>query len=232
MPTTMAFAVTLGVMVVWNVRAHMGRGNLLAVTGPLAAGLLLVVGRLAGLSWEQLGLGVGTMVRGLAWGGAALAVIAVGYAVGLALPITRRLFLDRRYEQVGTRSALYLDLLAVPLGTVVFEEVAFRGVLWGLVAHTSGAAWATAVTSVLFGAWHVLPALDGARANQDAASPAPRTAMARLVLGTVVFTGLSGVVFGVLRQQSESLFAPALLHWATNGLGVLAAALAWRLRTD
>jgi hypothetical protein len=36
----------------------------------------------------------------------------------------------------------------------------------------------------------------------------------------------------VLRQQSGSLFAPALLHWATNGLGVLAAALAWRVARE
>lgn len=232
MTTTMALVATLAVMVVWNVRAHAGRGHLLPLAGPLAAGLLLVVGRAAHLSWEQLGLGVGTMLRGLAWGGAALGLIAVGYAVGLTLPITRRLFLDKRYEQAGARSALYAALLAVPLGTVVFEEVAFRGVLWGLVAQRSGVAWATTVTSVLFGVWHILPALDAARTNAGPASPTSRSGVLLLVIGTVVFTGLSGVVFGVLRQQSESLFAPALLHWATNGLGVLAAALAWRLRPE
>jgi len=32
----------------------------------------------------------------------------------------------------------------------------------------------------------------------------------------------------VLRDVSGSLLAPGLLHWATNGLGVVAAALAWR----
>jgi membrane protease YdiL (CAAX protease family) len=48
------------------------------------------------------------------------------------------------------------------------------------------------------------------------------------VAGTVLFTTVAGVVFGVLRDQSGSLLAPALLHWATNGLGIVAAALAWR----
>jgi uncharacterized protein len=159
-------------------------------------------------------------------------VIVLAYAVGLALPVTRRLFLDRRYEGVGARAALSEALLAVPLGTVVFEEVAFRGVLWGLVDSASGVVWATAVTSALFGVWHVLPALDMARANRDPAATAYGPATARLIVGTVLFTGLSGVVFGVLRQQSGSLVAPALLHWATNGLGVLAAALAWRFLRD
>jgi membrane protease YdiL (CAAX protease family) len=229
---TLAVVVTLGVMVAWNVRAHVGSGRLLPVVGPLAAGLLLLVGRLAGLSWEQLGLGPRSIVRGLVWGGIAFGVIVLAYAVGLALPVTRRLFLDRRYEGVGARAALSVALLAVPLGTVVFEEVAFRGVLWGLVDSASGVVWATAVTSALFGVWHVLPALDMARANRDPAATAYGPATARLIVGTVLFTGLSGVVFGVLRQQSGSLVAPALLHWATNGLGVLAAALAWRFLRD
>ncbi|MGP0024923.1 MAG: type II CAAX prenyl endopeptidase Rce1 family protein [Streptosporangiaceae bacterium] len=44
------------------------------------------------------------------------------------------------------------------------------------------------------------------------------------VLGTVLFTGLAGVVFCELRRRSGSLLAPAGLHWATNVLGVLASA--------
>jgi len=47
------------------------------------------------------------------------------------------------------------------------------------------------------------------------------------VLGTVLFTGLAGVVFCELRRRSGSLLAPAGLHWATNGLGVLAATAIW-----
>jgi membrane protease YdiL (CAAX protease family) len=232
MSTTLALAVTLAVMVAWNVGARAGRESLLPIAGPLAAAFLLLVGRLAGLSWDDLGLGTGSMVRGLAWGGVAVAVIGVGYAVGLALPITRPLFLDQRHRALGGWSALYSAFLAVPLGTVVFEEVAFRGVLWGLVMDSSGAVSATVVSSLLFGAWHVWPALDMARANADPSAPPSRATVMRLVLGTVVFTGLSGVLFAVLRQQSGSLFAPALLHWATNGLGVLAAALAWRVARE
>lgn len=232
MSTTLALAVTLAVMVAWSIGARAGRESLLPIAGPVAAAFLLLVGRLAGLSWADLGLGTGAMLRGLAWGGVAVAVIVLGYAVGLALPITRRLFLDERHRELGGWSALHGAFLAVPLGTVVFEEVAFRGVLWGLVTDVSSPVWATTVSSLLFGAWHVLPAVDMARANADPGAPASRAAVVRLVLGTVVFTGLSGVLFAGLRQQSGSLFAPALLHWATNGLGILAAALAWRVARD
>jgi membrane protease YdiL (CAAX protease family) len=118
--------------------------------------------------------------------------------------------------------------VTVPLGTVVFEEVAFRGVLWGLIAQARGPGWATAVSSVLFGLWHVLPALQLARTNAalQAAAPGGRRILVA-VLGTVAFTTLAGVVFAELRRGTGSLLAPVGLHWATNGLGVLAAARVW-----
>ena len=48
----------------------------------------------------------------------------------------------------------------------------------------------------------------------------------------MAFTTGAGVVFAVLRHESGSLLAPFLLHWATNGLGILAAAWAWTVRRD
>ena len=50
--------------------------------------------------------------------------------------------------------------------TVLFEEVAFRGVLWGLLRRGHGTLTATVVSSALFGLWHVLPSLGLATDNQ------------------------------------------------------------------
>jgi uncharacterized protein len=221
-----ALVVCLAVMAAVAAWVHRGPTRWQPLTGPVAAALLLLVGRAAGLSWAQLGLGPGSVVPGLAWGGAAVACVALVYTVGLALPATRGLFRDARHR-VGVRTTLHRAGLAVPLGTVVFEEVAFRGVLWGLLEVAHGAAWATGVSAVLFGFWHVLPAVEGARQNSPTGQVG-RADLARQVAGTVLFTTVAGVVFGVLRDQSGSLLAPALLHWATNGLGIVAAALAWR----
>ncbi|HET7821448.1 MAG TPA: CPBP family intramembrane glutamic endopeptidase [Ornithinibacter sp.] len=222
----LAVLACLPVMVAANVWVHVGPARWHVATGPVAAAVLLLIGRLAGLSWEQLGLGPGSLLPGLLWGGAAAACVLLGYAVGLAVPVTRGLFLDERHR-VGMWSMLHRAALVVPLATVVFEEVAFRGVLWGLFEVAHGALWATAVSALLFGLWHVLPAVDGVRQN----SPTERVARAELVrqvAGTIAFTALAGLVFGVLRDRSGSLLAPGLLHWATNGLGIVAAALAWR----
>ena len=221
-----ALAACLAVMVGVAVWVHVGPARWQPVTGPVAAALLLLVGRAAGLSWAQLGLGSGTVVPGLVWGGAAVACVALVYAVGLALPATRGLFRDARHR-VGARTTVHRAGLVVPLGTVVFEEAAFRGVLWGLLESAHGVAWATGVSAVLFGVWHVLPAIEGARENAPSGAVA-RGSLLRQVAGTVAFTAVAGVVFGVLRDQSGSLLAPGLLHWATNGLGIVAAALAWR----
>ena len=219
----------LVVMVAANVWVHLGPARWHVATGPVAAAVLLLIGRLAGLSWEQLGLGPGSVLPGLLWGGAAAACVLLGYAVGLAVPATRGLFLDERHR-VGVWSMLHRAALVVPLATVVFEEVAFRGVLWGLFEVAHGALWATMASALLFGLWHVLPAIDGTRQNSPT-ERVPRAEHLRQVAGTVAFTALAGVVFGVLRDQSGSLLAPALLHWATNGLGIVAAALAWRWST-
>ena len=231
MTATATLVATVAVLVAVNVWVHYGPSRWQPVAGPLIALLLLLLARSAGLSWEQLGLGRETLVAGLVWGAGAVGLVAGAYAVGLAVPASRRLFLDVRHR-VGPVRAARRALLVVPLGVVVLEEVAFRGVLWGLLEVEHGAAWASAVSSVLFGAWHVLPAVDGVRATSDRDEPMARGALIRQVAGTVVFTTVAGLVFALLRQRSGSLIAPFLLHWATNGLGILAAAWAWRARRD
>ena len=98
MTTGTALVLTLLVMAGVNVWVHVGPRRAHPVTGPLAAALLLLVGRAAGLSWDELGLGRESLVRGLAWGGAAAGVVALVYAVGVTLPATRTLFRDTRYR--------------------------------------------------------------------------------------------------------------------------------------
>jgi uncharacterized protein len=223
-----AFAAVLVVLVAVNVWVHVGPRRAHLVTGPLAAAVLLLIGRAAGLSWAELGLGAGSLVRGLRWGGACAAIVVAGYAAALAVPALHRFFLDTRYR-LALRPAFGAAFLSVPLGTVVFEEVAFRGVLWALVEDRAGAAWATAVTALLFGLWHVLPALDLARTNNAVAGSGRRAMLAVAVVGTVAFTAAAGVLFGELRRRSGSLLAPMLLHWATNAAGVLGSALVWAI---
>jgi CAAX protease family protein len=222
-----AVAVVVAVLVLVNV-IDVRVAHASPVLGPAGAAGLLVIARRAGLSWSELGLGAGTWRRGLAWASAAIGAVALVFAVGAALPLTRDTFRDTRYH-LGWGDAVLTAFVLIPVGTVLFEEVAFRGVLWGLLRRWRGTWTATVASSALFGLWHVLPSLHLAADNEAIGGTVGHGTSGQdiSVLGTVLLTGLSGVVFCELRRRSGSLFAPAGLHWATNGVGVLAAASVW-----
>jgi membrane protease YdiL (CAAX protease family) len=202
------------------------------VAGPVCAVVLPLIGRTAGLSWQDMGLGRGTWRPGLRWAGAEVAIVAVVIAAGAALPLTRDAFRDSRYH-LNLGGALLDAFVLIPVGTVLLEEVAFRGVLWGLLRRARGTATATVVSSLLFGLWHALPSLGLASSNQAISGTvgSGRSAQVITVLGTMGFTALAGVVFCELRRRSGSLLAPAGLHWAVNGLAVLASAAVWAWAT-
>jgi membrane protease YdiL (CAAX protease family) len=196
----------------------------------LAAAALVTLARMSGLTWAQLGLGRERLRHGLAWGLGAIAVVGAVYAVGLLLPMTRSLFLDSRYH-LDTPQALITAFVVIPLGTVLLEEVAFRGVLWGMLRRHMRVWKVLLMSSLMFGLWHVVPALGSAgRGGLTGVLPdigIPATVL--IVLGTVAFTALGGVIAGELRRRSGSVLASAGMHWATNALGVLFALGAWHL---
>ncbi|MEU7903982.1 CPBP family intramembrane glutamic endopeptidase [Actinoplanes sp. NPDC049118] len=224
-PPSRALVLTVGLMMTVAVVGRFGPHGGMLVAGPLGAVLLLLLARLAGLDADDVGLGRRSWRRGAAYALVCIAAVAAVYLVAAALPATRAAFLDERYRSsMGT--ALVTAFVVIPLGTILFEEVAFRGVLWGLLHKQWGATPATLVSSALFGLWHVLPSLrlnrvNPAVSNLVGSGPAGQ---ALAVTGAVLFTGTAGLLFCELRRRSGSLLAPIGLHWAVNGLGVLVAA--------
>ena len=198
------------------------------IVGPVVVAGLTGIARLAGLSWQDLGLGPGTWRPGLRWAAAEIGIVGLVLAAAAALPLTRQAFRDTRYR-LDLGNTLLTSLVLIPIGTVLVEELAFRGVLWGLLKEVKGTATATIVSSALFGVWHVLPSLGLATNNQaiTGAVGTGKSAQTTTVLATVLFTALSGVVFCEVRRRSGSILASAGLHWATNGLAVLASSAVW-----
>ncbi len=159
---------------------------------------------------EGLGLRVGwaALVVG---GAAALVVLGV---VGLLawLPATRPLLADQRMAGIDARGTVWRAVVRIPLGTVVLEEVAFRGALPALVGPP--------LACVLFGLWHVVPTARMLDLNAVALSGRAR---AVAVGGAVLFTTLVGLVFWQLRLATGSVLAPALVHLAANSGATVAA---------
>jgi membrane protease YdiL (CAAX protease family) len=187
---------------------------------------LAVIARAHGLTGADLGLARSGWRMGLWWGAAAAAF--VGAAYGLAYLITPvRQVLPHGEGGIG-RAALAAILVVVPLGTVLPEEFAFRGLLLPLLGRRHGVRVATLLSSGLFGLWHVLASLGGGAANAvitDVVGGDAAGTVVRVVV-TVLFTSLAGVVLCALRLRSGSLLAPILAHWTVNGLGVIVALVA------
>ncbi len=199
----------------WWVRALEGAG-------------LLAWARLDGLTWSQLGLGRDRLASGCRWGFGAIAVVAGVYAVGVLQPSLRPAFQDVRYD-LPLSEALRTAFVVIPLGTVALEELAFRCVLWGLLGRHLRQWQVLVTTSVIFGFWHVMPALHVGATNRGVSDAVGGTGGAAVVVGTVALTTVGGLVFGELRRRSDSVLASAGAHWATNALGVLFGLVAWRL---
>ncbi|MEU3745763.1 MULTISPECIES: CPBP family intramembrane glutamic endopeptidase [Streptomyces] len=221
--TGQAVVLSVVVLAAANLLLHRWTGPLRLMAAVAVSALLLGVLRWAGGTLADAGLGRGTLARGARWGLVLIGLVGLVYAAGALLPDTRSLFEDRRYDGMTGSELAARVLVVVPVGTVLVEEIAFRGVLYGLVRRARGPVWATAVSSVLFGLWHVLPSLHLATAKPALTSVLGDSALGSVlaVAGAVLFTAASGVLFCELRRRSGSLLAPMGLHWAVNAFGYL-----------
>ena len=187
---------------------------------------LVVIARAEGLTAADLGVDRSSWGSGLRWGLAAAALIGAAYGLAILVAPVRDVLPDG-HGGLGPQ-ALAAVLVVVPVGTVLPEELAFRGLLLPVLARRHGLRAATLVSSALFGLWHVLASLGGGADNAAIAGVVGGEAAGTVVrvVATVLFTSLAGVVLCWLRLRSGSLLAPLLAHWTVNGLGVIVALLA------
>jgi membrane protease YdiL (CAAX protease family) len=193
----------------------------------LAAATLLGAAAASGLTPTDLGLRRDRLRSGLALGSAAAAPVVAALALAALTPATRPLLDDQRVAVLDRRQLAYYVLLRIPIGTVAWEETAFRGVLQAALRRVLTEPAATAVASAIFGLWHVRPTAEALAANDLATSRGARIAG---VTAAVAGTAAVGALLSHLRERSGSLAAPVLLHLAANGTAPLASALARTLR--
>lgn len=215
-------AVVVGVLAVRNVAGErfVPSGWYVPLNLAVALVLVLVAGR-SGLSARDVGLSRERIGSGLAVGGAVAALAAAVIVGGALLPWTRPFFEDQRIADIrGGGELAYQTLVRIPLGTVLLEELAFRGVLLALLARQRSMGTAVVVSSLLFGLWHIHPTLSALAANDLATGAASRVGA---VAGAVAFTAVSGVFFCGLRLGSDSLLAPMVVHATVNGVSTTVA---------
>lgn len=186
-------------------------------------GGLLCVYKIARLSFDSIGLAPATIKSGLKYGGYVVGLIFVVFL--LTFLLYDQAFQDPRYDN-DIPTALFMAFVLLPLKTVLFEELTFRGLLPALLLRVKHSRWfASVVSSVLFGFWHVgsAGAIGNYSLTDSVAIPSPL-----VIAGIVLVTTCVGIVLCELRWRSRSLVAPIIVHWFINGFAILLASLSWR----
>jgi uncharacterized protein len=187
-----------------------------------AAVVVFISGRLV----TPYDMGWTNWARGARWG---IAVTLVGlgiYLVALLTPGLDELFHDRRVDG-GPARLFYEVFVRIPLGTVLLEEVAFRGALPAVFAKHMSTFRAVVLASSLFGLWHVLPSLNLADVNPVFEALLDTGLAGKLggVAIAVVGTFFVGLWLCFLRYRSGSILAPIIVHVASNTGGYVLAFL-------
>ena len=193
------------------------------VVNACAAAAALAAAAASGPTAGDLGLRRDRLWSGLRLGSAAAAPVVAAFGLAALTPATRPLLNDQRIAGLDRRQLACNVLLRIPVGTVGWEEIAFRGVLQAALRRVLAEPAATAVNSAVFGLWHIRPTAEALAVNRLAAGRGARiTAVTAVAAGTAG----AGALLSLLRERSGSLAAPVLLHLAANCAAPLASALA------
>jgi membrane protease YdiL (CAAX protease family) len=218
-----AFAVAVaGVLAAYNNTGgeHPCRQQWYPVTNLGASGALLAAAAASGLTAADLGLTAGRVPGGLRCAAGPAGALAAAWLTLAAVPASRPVLADRRITGLTWPQVAYQVTVRIPVGTVLWEEIAFRGVLHAALRRVLPGPAAIAVTSGVFGIWHIRPTIAALRINQvETGGRAEWAGVTAAVLGTAA----AGGVLSWFRHRSGSLAAPVLLHLTANCGAALAA---------
>ena len=186
-------------------------------------GVAIAIARHAGVTWVDMGMWRERFRRGIQLGLLVMAIIAVIVSVGVMIPATREVFYDDRVIERSTGFIMFDAFVRIPIATAFYEEMLFRGVLFGMFARKWKPLWAALASSALFGLWHILPTLDTLDVNPAGDLFDGILGIVIAALGAVAGTAIAGLGFLWLRLRANSTLAPTLAHIATNSLTLLGA---------
>jgi membrane protease YdiL (CAAX protease family) len=196
--------------------------------GLVVAAALLGVARWSGLRARAIGLDSRNLGRPVVFGLVGLGAIGLVFGVAVAIPALRGLFGDGRLDTLGIGTLLWVTLVRIPLGTVLLEEIAFRGVLPALLGAGDRWRWRPVlITAALFGLWHAFPSM-ALLQNATVGAAFGDVPIVVVSVLTMLAAAVAGVALHWWRHTGRGLLAPMLVHLATNSGGVL---VAWWLLT-
>ena len=182
--------------------------------------LLLLWARWAGFTLPELGL-AGARARASAFWGIALGLV-------LALPpvafIALAPFVTGEPVQAGDINDLSGSEMAlrlafrIPVGTALFEELAFRGVLYASWLRATDLRRTVLGTGTVFALWHVVITFKTV-AESEVVEAAPLIALG--YLGSLLGLFVGGAAFALLRWRTGGVAGPFFFHWTVVALMTL-----------
>lgn len=183
---------------------------------------LLVVFQKTGLTLPAIGLSREYARRGVTY--AAYTIAGILAVMLLIFVLDTAAFKDPRYNQ-SLSTALYAAFVLLPLKTVLFEELAFRGILPAMLLKIKHERrFAAIVSAAAFGMWHILSAAAIGSYSLAGGIIVPNILV---IISVFIATSAFGYLLLELRWRSNSLVAPITVHWFINGFGIILASLSW-----
>ena len=96
--------------------------------------VLIAIGLLDGNSFTDMGLGWWFYLSGFIWAVASIGVVTAFYVIVSLFKKTRQAFQDDSIGSLSAGKLAFQALVEVPFGTVLLEEIAFRAVLFSMLA--------------------------------------------------------------------------------------------------
>ena len=185
------------------------------VAGAGVTTVSLLAARALGLNASALGLRRPAAIRGAALGALAGGVIAAtGVGVIRLAPLILGQSVD--YQPLARVSADELVrhiALFLPLGTVVPEEVAFRGTLLGGLLARGGPRLAVVASAAAFAMWHATVAV-----MTVSETTLPPVLVIPAIAGAFLVVFVGGCVMAALRLATGALTTSIAAHWAFNAV--------------
>jgi len=182
--------------------------------------LLLLWCQWAGFSLSDLGLAAAQVKVSALWGVVLGLVLALPLVAFIALapfltgePVRAGEINDLSGSEMAIRLAL-----RVPVGTALFEEAAFRGVLYAVWLRATDLRRTVLCTSVVFALWHTVITFKSV-SGAEVVDWAPLVALG--YLGSLLGLFVGGAAFALLRWRTGGVAGPFFFHWIVVALMTL-----------
>lgn len=165
------------------------------------------------------------LLRSILWGIGSALVIVIPFLFLLWIRPLLGLNIQPPQLPVDSNTALLWRIfLRIPLGTAFFEEILFRGILYGYLIKKFSANRTILLTSLVFLIWHITPAY--------------KTISLNFHIGEILFgiglwfiflisSFIAGLLFGWIRYRSKNIAGSILSHALINSLALTAMFLFW-----